>query len=99
MRCDSEFLVATPSRPSRNVAVPTISTTSSPRSSSPKNALTSIVKEIRRERAQQVRRAAAKAQPKVALIATTTMVPGAMILMLGGMVFANRDTFAKLFGG
>lgn len=63
------------------------------------DALTSIVKEIRRERAQQVRRAAAKAQPKVALIATTTMVPGAMILMLGGMVFANRDTFAKLFGG
>lgn len=62
-------------------------------------ALASIVKEIRRERAQQVRRAAAKAQPKVALVATTTMVPGAMILMLGGMVFANWETITKLFGG
>lgn len=63
------------------------------------DALASIVKEIRRERAQQVRRAAAKAQPKVALVATTTMVPGAMILMLGGMIFANWETFTKLFGG
>lgn len=63
------------------------------------DALTSIVKEIRRERAQQVRRAAAKAQPKVALVATTTMVPGTMILMLGGMIFANWETFTKLFGG
>lgn len=63
------------------------------------DALASIVKEIRRERAQQVRRAAAKAQPKVALVATTTMVPGAMILMLGGMVFANWETITKLFGG
>jgi integral membrane protein len=62
-------------------------------------ALTSIVKEIRRERAQQVRRAAAKAQPKVSLVATTTMVPGTMILMLGGMVYANRDMFSRLFGG
>jgi len=63
------------------------------------DALASIVKEIRRERAQQVRRDAAKAQPKVALVATTTMVPGAMILMLGGMIFANWETFTKLFGG
>ena len=63
------------------------------------DALASIVKEIRRERAQQVRRTAAKAQPKVALVATTTMVPGAMILMLGGMVFANWETITKLFGG
>ena len=63
------------------------------------DALTSIVKEIRRERAQQVRRTAAKAQPKVALVATTTMVPGAMILMLGGMIVANWETIAKLFGG
>ncbi|OLO57243.1 type II secretion system protein F [Actinomyces oris] len=63
------------------------------------DALASIVKEIRRERAQQVRRAAAKAQPKVALVATITMVPGAMILMLGGMIFANWETISKLFGG
>ena len=63
------------------------------------DALASIVKEIRRERAQQVRRAAAKAQPKVALVATTTMVQGAMILMLGGMIFANWETIARLFGG
>ena len=62
-------------------------------------ALTAIVKEIRRERAQQVKRAASKAQPKVSLVASTTMVPGAVILMTGGMLYANRDVFSRLFGG
>lgn len=63
------------------------------------DALTSIVREIRRTRAQQVLRAAGKAQPKVALVATMTMVPGTMILMMGGFLFANRDVFARMFGG
>lgn len=62
-------------------------------------ALTAIVKEIRRERTQQVKRAASKAQPKVSLVASTTMVPGAIILMTGGMLYANRDVFSRLFGG
>lgn len=61
--------------------------------------LSSIVKEIRRERAQQVKRQASKAQPKVSLVATTTMVPGTMILMIGGILYANREAFSGLFGG
>ena len=63
------------------------------------DALSSIVREIRRTRAQQVLQAAGKAQPKVALIATVTMVPGTMILMIGGFIFANRDVLAKILGG
>jgi hypothetical protein len=62
-------------------------------------ALAAIVKEIRRERAQQVKRAASKAQPKVSLVASITMVPGTIILMMGGMLYANRDVFSSLFGG
>ena len=62
-------------------------------------ALTAIVKEIRRERAQQVKRDASKAQPKVSLVASITMVPGTIILMMGGMLYANRDVFSGLFGG
>ena len=57
------------------------------------------MKEIRRERAEQVRRAAAKAAPKVSLAASLTMLPGTMILMIGGMLYANRDIFSNLFGG
>lgn len=63
------------------------------------DALVSITTEIRRERAQGVRRAAAKAQPKVTLVATVTMLPGAIILMAGGIIFSNREVLAKMFGG
>jgi len=61
-------------------------------------ALQAIVKEIRRERAEQVRRDAAKASPKVSFVATMTMLPGTIVLMIGGMLYANRDVFARIFG-
>lgn len=63
------------------------------------DALQSIVKEIRSERAEQVRQAAAKTSPKVAFIATVTMMPGTMILMMGGMYYAYGDVFSKIFKG
>jgi integral membrane protein len=63
------------------------------------DALQSIVKEIRRERAEQVRQAAAKTAPKVAFIATVTMMPGTIILMMGGMFYAYGDVFSKIFKG
>lgn len=63
------------------------------------DALVSITSEVRRERAQEVRRAAARAQPKVTLVATVTMLPGAIILMAGGIIFSNRDVLAGMFGG
>lgn len=48
-----------------------------------------ISSEIRRERAQQVRRAAARAQPKIALVVTTMILPATLILILGGMILIN----------
>jgi len=61
------------------------------------HALKDIAAEVRRDRAQQVRRQAAKASSKVALVVTTTMVPGALILMMAGLVLANIDTIQGLF--
>lgn len=63
------------------------------------DALRQISAEVRRERAQQVRRAAAKAQPKVSIVVTMTIVPGAIILMIGGMLIANADAFKGFMGG
>lgn len=61
-------------------------------------ALRDIAAEVRRERAQQVRRQAAKASPKVALVVTMTMVPGAIIMMVSGLILANRGVLQNLFG-
>lgn len=63
------------------------------------DALVDISKEARRESAQQVRQAAAKAQPRVSLVVTTTIVPGAIILMVAGLVVINWDTFSGIFNG
>ncbi len=60
------------------------------------DALRQISKEVRRERAQQVKRAAAKAQPKVSSVVTFTIVPGAIILIVGGLLVANADVFSGL---
>ena len=53
------------------------------------DALVDISAEIRRERAQQVRRAAAKAQPKIAMVVTTMILPATLILILGSMILMN----------
>lgn len=63
------------------------------------DALRQISAEVRRERAQQVRRAAAKAQPKVSVVVTMTIVPGSIILIVGGMLISNADAFKGLLGG
>jgi len=60
-------------------------------------ALRDIAAEVRRERAQQVRRQAAKAAPKVALVVTSTMLPGAIILMIAGLILANRGVLENVF--
>lgn len=52
-------------------------------------ALGDISAEIRRERAQQVRRAAARAQPKIALVVTMCILPATLILIIGGVVMMN----------
>ncbi|MBO3723777.1 type II secretion system F family protein [Actinomyces bowdenii] len=60
------------------------------------DALMDISTEIRRERAQQVRRAAARAQPKIALVVTTMILPATLLLILGGMILIN---IGSGFGG
>lgn len=62
-------------------------------------ALNDIAAEVRREFAQQTRRRAAKAGPKVSLVVTVTIVPAAMLLIGASLVLANLDSFDKVFGG
>lgn len=62
-------------------------------------ALQDISSEIRRARAQSVRQAAAKAQPKVSLVITTTILPGALILIVGGLLIGNIGVLGGLFSG
>ncbi|MFD1506527.1 type II secretion system F family protein [Georgenia yuyongxinii] len=61
-------------------------------------ALGSISSEVRRQRAQQVRRDAAKAAPRVSLVVTMTIVPGALILMMAGMLISNLGSLGDVFG-
>lgn len=60
-------------------------------------ALQDISAEVRRERAQQIRQAATKAQPKVSMVVTMTIVPGVIVLVLGGMLVMNMDALSGLF--
>lgn len=62
-------------------------------------ALRQISQEVRRERGQQVRRQAAKSQPKVSLVVTLCIVPGAIVLIVGGMIIGNLDAITGLFNG
>lgn len=63
------------------------------------DSLRQIAAEVRREHAQQVRRQAAKAQPKVSLVVTTFIVPGAIVLIVGAMILDNMDSFLGFFNG
>ena len=61
-------------------------------------ALMDIAAEVRRESAQEARQKAAKAGPKVSLVVTLTIMPGAMLLIMSAMVLANLPTFRSFFG-
>lgn len=62
-------------------------------------ALRQIAREVRRARAQQVRQAATKAQPKVSLVVTMFIVPGAIVLIAGSFVVKNLPMLQGLFNG
>jgi tight adherence protein C len=62
-------------------------------------ALNDIAAEVRREFAQEIRRRAAKAGPKVSLVVTVTIVPAAMLLIGASLVLANLDSLDGVFGG
>lgn len=61
-------------------------------------ALMEIAGEVRRETAQVARQQAAKAGPKVSLVVTTTIVPGAMLLITAGLVLSQLPRFSGIFG-
>jgi tight adherence protein C len=61
-------------------------------------ALMEIAAEVRREYAQQARQTAAKAGPKVSLVVSTTIVPGAMLLICAGLVLSNLPKLRDIFG-
>ena len=61
------------------------------------DALTGIAADVRQEHGQRVRQQAAKAAPKVSLVITTTIVPGALLLMIAAVLLANMDSFRAIF--
>lgn len=62
-------------------------------------ALRQITREVRRARAQQVRQAATRAQPKVSLVVTMLIVPGAIVLIAGSFIVRNFPMLQGLFNG
>jgi tight adherence protein C len=61
-------------------------------------ALNDIAEDLRRTMHQNARRRAARAAPRVSVIITTLIVPGAMILILVGMLLGSDVTDSGLFG-
>ena len=62
-------------------------------------ALNDIAEDMRRAAHQNARRRAARAAPRVSLIVTTLIVPGAMILILVSLVLGSDLSESGLFGG
>jgi tight adherence protein C len=62
-------------------------------------ALNDIAEDMRRAMHQDARRRAARAAPRVSVIVTTLIVPGAMILILVGMLLGSDVSESGLFGG
>lgn len=60
--------------------------------------LRQIAVDMRRESGQRQRQKAARMSPKLTLITTTVLVPGAVILMLTGLVLGSDVDFAELMG-
>ena len=61
------------------------------------SALDDIASDVRKEHAQRVRQAAAKAAPKVSLVVTMTIVPGTLILIGSSILLANREVLSGFF--
>ncbi|WP_327309282.1 DUF5936 domain-containing protein [Streptomyces sp. NBC_01298] len=61
--------------------------------------LIAIAEDMRRTDAQNARRRAAKAIPRATFAVTTFMLPGTMILLIGGFIYGADVDFGALFGG
>jgi tight adherence protein C len=60
--------------------------------------LTQIAADMRRDSAQRLRRKAARVAPRVTLVTSLVLVPGALILVIVGIVLGSGVDFAALFG-
>ncbi|GAB2451700.1 type II secretion system F family protein [Xylanimonas ulmi] len=60
-------------------------------------ALAAIAKDVRRERAAAARQAAARAAPKVSLVVTLTILPGALLLIVASVLIANAEVLGGIF--
>ncbi|WP_370325439.1 type II secretion system F family protein [Euzebya sp.] len=63
------------------------------------DAMASIARDMRKVFSQNVRRDAAKAAPKVTLVATVLLMPGAALLLIGGLLIGGDIQLGGLFGG
>lgn len=61
------------------------------------SALDDIASDVRKEHAQRVRQAAAKAGPKVSLVVTLTIVPGTLLLIGSAILLANKGVLGAIF--
>lgn len=61
--------------------------------------LQEIAQEVRRERAGEVRKLAAKAAPKISLVVTMLIVPGALLLIVASLFLSQLDTLTSVFSG
>lgn len=61
--------------------------------------LQEIAQEVRRARAGEVRRQAAKAAPKISLVVTMLIVPGALLLIVASLFLSQLDTLTSVFSG
>lgn len=61
--------------------------------------LQEIAQEVRRARAGEVRKQAAKAAPKISLVVTMLIVPGALLLIIASLFLSQMDTLTSVFSG
>lgn len=63
------------------------------------DAMVAISTDMRKAYSQDVRKRAAEAAPKVSLVATILLMPGAALLLLGGLIIGGNIDFTSLAGG
>lgn len=61
--------------------------------------LNQIAVEMRRSNAQRMRRKAARAAPRVTLVTTLVLVPGAVVLIIAGMLLGPGADVGSILGG
>jgi tight adherence protein C len=61
------------------------------------DALVDLAKDIRRDAYQEARKKAQKVTPRVSLVVTTIIMPGALILIVGGLIIGSNIDFGAVF--